>query len=84
MAQRDQDLASVQNALRSLEDERRKIGDEHTSDRFSLELEMERAKRDLASAEDELEQARKDLSRRDAEVAQMVCSPLLVLQDDFV
>jgi hypothetical protein len=55
-----------------LEDERRKLGDEHTSDRFSLELEIERVKRDLINAEDQLEGARRDLTKRDLEVAQMV------------
>ena len=35
-------------------------------------MELERAKRDLASAEDELEQARRDLNKRDLEVGQMV------------
>jgi len=69
---RDRDLASVQSALRSLEDERRKLGDEHTSDRFSLELEIERVKRDLIHAEDQLDQARRDLTKRDLEVAAMV------------
>lgn len=51
------------------------MGDEHTSDRFSLELEIERVKRDLINAEDQLEGARRDLTKRDLEVAQMV-SPL--------
>jgi hypothetical protein len=60
-----------------LEDERRKLGDEHTSDRFSLELEIERVKRDLINAEDQLEGARRDLTKRDLEVAQMV-SPFLL------
>ena len=55
-----------------MEDERRKLGDEHTSDRFSLELEIERVKRDLMNAEDQLEAARRDLTKRDLEVAQMV------------
>lgn len=76
MAERDRDLASVQKALRGLEDEQQKLGNEHTSDRFSLELEIDRVKRDLLRAEGDLDQARKDLTRRDLEVAQMVCVPL--------
>jgi len=79
VAQRDRDLLSVQTALRSLETERRKLGVEHTSDRFSLELEMERVKRDLAAAEDELDRARGEvdareetLRQRDLERAQLV------------
>lgn len=79
MAQRDRDLLSVQNALRSLEDDRRKLGDAHSSDRFSIELEMERVKRDLAAAEDEIERARGEvdlreeaLRQRDLERAQLL------------
>ncbi len=79
VAVRDRDLLSVQNALRSLEDERRKLGDEHTSDRYSLELEMDRVKRDLMVVEDELDRARADvdareetLRQRDLERAQLV------------
>ncbi|KAK8858516.1 hypothetical protein IAR55_002743 [Kwoniella newhampshirensis] len=65
VALKEKDLASVEHALRDLEDERRKIGDNHTSDRFGLELEIERMKRDLGRCEDELEAARKDLEARD-------------------
>lgn len=79
VAVRDRDLLSVQNALRSLEDERRKLGDEHTSDRYSLELEMDRVKRDLMVVEEELDRARADvdareetLRQRDLERAQLV------------
>ncbi|WWD18405.1 hypothetical protein CI109_102855 [Kwoniella shandongensis] len=65
VALRERDLASVEHALRDLEDERRKIGDDHTSDRFGLELEIERVKRDLERCEDELEVARRELDGRD-------------------
>lgn len=73
VSERDRDLHSVQNVLRGLEDERQKLGDEHTSDRFSLELEIERVKRDLERAEMDLEQARSQLTKRDLDVAHMVC-----------
>lgn len=79
VSERDRDLASVQNALHGLENERQRAGDEHTSDRFSLELEIERVKRDLQRAEVDLDQARRDLTKRDLEVAEMVGSPLFVL-----
>lgn len=69
---RDKDLASVQAALRGLEDDRKKLGDEHTSDRFSLELEIERVKRDLEQCEDELDRAKADLHNRDVEYGQLV------------
>ncbi|KAK6908272.1 hypothetical protein I203_102273 [Kwoniella mangroviensis CBS 8507] len=66
LSQRERDLSNVENALRSLEDERKKLGDEHTSDRFGLELELERFKRDLNRAEEDLEILRRDLEERDA------------------
>ncbi|RSH89332.1 hypothetical protein EHS25_002444 [Saitozyma podzolica] len=69
---RDKDLASVQTALRGLEDDRKKLGDEHTSDRFSLELEIERVKRDLEQCEDELDRAKADLHDRDVEYGQLL------------
>ena len=79
VAQRDRDLSSVQNGLRTLEDERRKLGDEHTSDRFSLELELDRVKRDLAAAEGELDRAKgevdaseKSSRQRELERSQLV------------
>ncbi|WVR06279.1 hypothetical protein IAU60_003309 [Kwoniella sp. DSM 27419] len=65
VAARDRDLASVEAALRSLQDERQKAGDEHTSDRYGLELELERVKRDLDRCEDELESVRRELERRE-------------------
>jgi hypothetical protein len=46
------------------------IGDEHTSDRFSLELEIDRLKRDLARCEDDLDAARDDLVRREEQSRQ--------------
>lgn len=46
------------------------IGDEHTSDRFSLELEIDRLKRDLARCEDDLDAARDDLERREKQSRQ--------------
>ncbi|ORY31357.1 hypothetical protein BCR39DRAFT_89832 [Naematelia encephala] len=79
VSMRDRDVASLQNALRNLEADRQKLGDEHTSDRFSLELELERVKRDLAGCEDELAKARDDvedreeaLRKRDLEMSQLL------------
>ncbi|ODN77571.1 hypothetical protein L202_04740 [Cryptococcus amylolentus CBS 6039] len=76
---RDRDLSRVEGKLQDLEDERRKLGDEHTSDRFGLELELERVQRDLQRLEDELEIERKEMDQkdemlreRDLEVAQML------------
>ncbi|WVF69243.1 hypothetical protein IAT40_004019 [Kwoniella sp. CBS 6097] len=65
VAMRDRDLADVEAALRSLEDERDKAGNEHTSDRYGLELELERVRRDLNRCEDELEAVRLELEKRE-------------------
>ncbi|KAJ7471324.1 hypothetical protein B0H11DRAFT_2283347 [Mycena galericulata] len=51
---RDADLAAVQAALQTLEGESRKAGETHSSARFSLELEVDRVKRDLERVEAEL------------------------------
>ena len=84
VAQKDMDLAVVQTSLRSLETERRKLGDERSSARYGLEHEIERVKRDLIAAEDDLQRARDELDRseerlrqKDMEVSSMVshCSP---------
>ncbi|EUC60453.1 anucleate primary sterigmata protein B, putative, partial [Rhizoctonia solani AG-3 Rhs1AP] len=58
LIQRDADLAAVQTALRSLEAAR-----EHpTTDKFSMELELDRLRRDLERCEDELARARRELT----------------------
>ncbi|KAI9631943.1 uncharacterized protein MKK02DRAFT_21589 [Dioszegia hungarica] len=72
VAMRDRDLVKVQNALKALENERRKLGDEATSDKFGLELEMERLRRDLDGAEGDLEEAREALAKRDMEYSAML------------
>lgn len=79
-SQKERDLASAQAALRALEDERRKLGDEHTSDRFSLELELDHARRDLARAEDDLEDARDQIRKREAEIDVLVRAGCLQLR----
>jgi septal ring factor EnvC (AmiA/AmiB activator) len=65
LEQQESDLAAVQTALRDLESEKRKLGESHTTDRFSLELELDRLKRDLARCEDELARARDDLREKE-------------------
>ncbi|QRW15481.1 microtubule organizer protein 1 [Ceratobasidium sp. AG-Ba] len=56
--QREDDLAAVQSALRTLEAAR----ESSTTDKFSLELELDRLKRDLERCEDELARARRELA----------------------
>jgi len=72
VARKDEDLISVQNALRGVQDDKRKIGDERTSDRFSLDIEIERLKRDLAACKDELARAKDDLDALTVEKTKLV------------
>jgi septal ring factor EnvC (AmiA/AmiB activator) len=54
-----------------MESESKKLGETHTTARFSLQLEVDRLKRDLERSEDELAHARKDIDEeesRDREV----------------
>ena len=63
--QRESDLAEVQSVLRSQEAEARKLGESATTDRFSLQLEVDRYRRDAERLEEELSRARAELSARE-------------------
>lgn len=65
LSQREIDLTAVQNALQGLEQESKKLGESHTTARFSLQLEVDRLKRDIERLEDDLRRARKELDERD-------------------
>lgn len=65
LTQRENDLEAVQTALQTLETESKRIGETHTTTRFSLQLETDRLKRDLERVEDELSRARKELDDKD-------------------
>lgn len=65
LAQRESDLAEVQEGLNKLETDHRRAGEHATSDKFSLNLELDRLRRDLARAEDELGRLRKELDDRE-------------------
>ncbi|KAI0321295.1 hypothetical protein OF83DRAFT_1051431 [Amylostereum chailletii] len=65
LAQRESDLAALQTGLHSMEAESKKLGESHTTARFSLQLEVDRLRRDLERLEDELARARKDLDERE-------------------
>jgi len=65
LSQRESDLAAVQAALQAIEKESKKAGETHTTARFSLQLEVDRLKRDVERLEDELLRARKDIDERD-------------------
>ncbi|TFK45915.1 hypothetical protein OE88DRAFT_1668544 [Heliocybe sulcata] len=65
LAQRDADLGAVQAALQKVENESKKTSESHTTAKFSMQLEVDRLKRDLERVEDELARARKELDSRD-------------------
>ncbi|KAI0684015.1 hypothetical protein BC835DRAFT_1294342 [Cytidiella melzeri] len=65
LSQRESDLSAVQSALQDMEKESRKLGESHTTARFSLQLEVDRLRRDVERLEDELARARKDLDDRE-------------------
>jgi len=66
LSQREDDLQAVQSALQTLETESKRLGETHTTARFSLQLETDRFKRDLERLEDELARARRELDDKDS------------------
>ncbi|CAK5262180.1 unnamed protein product [Mycena citricolor] len=60
------DLAAVQTAMQSLEVDSRRAGETASTARFSLELELDRVRRDLERVEAELLRSRADLANKDA------------------
>ncbi|KAF4604411.1 hypothetical protein EYR40_001591 [Pleurotus pulmonarius] len=66
LEQREFDLQAVQNALQTIEAESKRAGETHTTARFSLQLEVDRLKRDLERLEGELARARKELEDKDS------------------
>lgn len=68
LEQRQRDLAEVQKALEGLEKESKRRGEVDTSTRFSLQLEMDRLKRDIERLEDELLRARTELTGRESKI----------------
>lgn len=65
LAQREADLQAIQQALSARDADARREGDEATSARFSLQLELDRFKRDCQRLEDDLVRARRDRDDRD-------------------
>lgn len=62
---KESDIRQLQDALNGLESKSRQAGEDHTSNQFSLEVELERIKRDLVRCEDDLEKERRELDSRD-------------------
>ncbi|KIJ63400.1 hypothetical protein HYDPIDRAFT_92649 [Hydnomerulius pinastri MD-312] len=65
LEQRQSDLKAVQDALKANEEESKKLGDSHTTAKFSLQLEVDRLKRDIQNLEDALARARQDIGSRE-------------------
>lgn len=65
LEQRQSDIKAVQDALKSKEEESKKLGDSHTTAKFSLQLEVDRLKRDIQTVEDALARARQDIAARE-------------------
>ncbi|KAF8638841.1 hypothetical protein AX17_001899 [Amanita inopinata Kibby_2008] len=65
LSQREEDLEAVQNALNTIDQESKRLGESHTTARFSLQLEVERMARDLERVQDELARARKDVEEKE-------------------
>ena len=65
LSQRETDFQAVQTALQTLEKESRRAGESHTTAKFSLQLEVDRLKRDLERLETDLARARKDVDERE-------------------
>jgi len=66
LTQRESDLDAVQSCLQSLETESKRAGETHTTARFSLQLEVDRLKRDLERLEDDLARSRKEVAERES------------------
>lgn len=70
LAVREQDLERLNQVLQNRDEQAKKQGDDHTSDRMSLILEVERLNRDLAHYEADLDHARAELDRKEEELRQ--------------
>ncbi|KAG6375738.1 hypothetical protein JVT61DRAFT_2584 [Boletus reticuloceps] len=62
---RHSDIKAVQDALKAKEEESKKLGDSHTTAKFSLQLEVDRLKRDVQTLEDALTRSRQDIAARE-------------------
>ncbi|KAK0524898.1 hypothetical protein OC842_005686 [Tilletia horrida] len=59
------DVDKLQSALRNAENEQSRLGFSSANDKHSLELELDRLKRDLARCEADLDRVRKELDRKE-------------------
>lgn len=65
---READVQKLQDALNRIQSESRRLGESHTNDRFSLELELDRLKRDVKRYEDDHEREKDDQDRREKDL----------------
>ncbi|KAG6331744.1 hypothetical protein ID866_7347 [Astraeus odoratus] len=65
LEQREEDLTAVQDALKTNEEASKRLGETHTTAKFSLQLEVDRLKRDIQTLEDGLARARQDIAERE-------------------
>lgn len=70
LSERDRDVRDLQSALKNLEHDKRRIGDDHMDNTRSLRLEMDRVRRDMAKNEQELDQARQEIQIMDKTIAE--------------
>ena len=63
--QRNTEYQAVKDALQTLEVESKRLGETHTTAKFSLQLEVDRLQRDLERLEGDLVRARRDLDEKD-------------------
>ncbi|KAG8833328.1 hypothetical protein FRC17_010860 [Serendipita sp. 399] len=66
LSQRESDIAEIQAVLSKKDAESRRLGESVSSDRFALNLELERHRRDIARGEEEIARLKKELEERDA------------------
>lgn len=62
---REQDLKAVQDALTVNEEASKRLGESHTTAKFSLQLEVDRLRRDVQTLEDSLTRTRQDIAERE-------------------
>ncbi|KAJ2911777.1 hypothetical protein MD484_g8639, partial [Candolleomyces efflorescens] len=64
--EREDDLENLKRALEDVEHERKQLGESVTSEKYGLQLEVDRLSRDLDRAEDELTRLRAELASRES------------------
>ncbi|KAJ2928159.1 hypothetical protein H1R20_g8932, partial [Candolleomyces eurysporus] len=65
LREKEEDVEKIKRALDGVERERKELGESVTSERYSLQLEVDRLTRDLDRAEDELARLRAELSAKE-------------------